>query len=405
MISLLLNSQASGLRGELQVPKKAFVISMIAILQLFTIELFAQRDSCWTVLLLGKGNKLEIKQDMGAFSKTGFYLYRNCVYEIETKNSVSYSGRLIDIKPDTLFFTNLFNVNVAGKAGVGLDTIALHYRQLDKLRLIADRSMGIYNKHSFDNFDFIFKKDTSHCSLSSDWMQIFANDLTYYEVVPHLTAQGINLLFEEGGRTYYFYGAGMIKPDRSKMDDTYDTRNFFWGTPCKVEKINGVAIGVFTENIKNDRYNEKDSLKINGLNLEINPFAVFTLMNPHFTGPYPDSIEFYNEYLKEDTEITINGVNVSLINTINETKLNGANITGLITLVDEISGFSLSGISSFAYKLNGVSIAGIYNRATIAKGLQIGLINKSASLKGIQVGLWNTNGKRSLPIINWQFKN
>lgn len=39
------------------------------------------------------------------------------------------------------------------------------------------------------------------------------------------------------------------------------------------------------------------------------------------------------------------------------------------------------------------------------KGLQIGIRNKSDNMKGIQIGLWNVNGKRKLPIINWNFKN
>src|SRR5690606_5912889 len=128
-------------------------------------------------------------------------------------------------------------------------------------------------------------------------------------------------------------------------------------------------------------------------------------MNPHFVGPYPDSIEFYNENLKKDIETTVNGLNISLVNTINETELNGLTITGLITLVDEIDGFSMSGVSNFAYTLNGVSIAGIYNRATVAKGLQIGVVNKSTTMKGVQIGLWNIIGRRSFPFINWQFKD
>ena len=45
----------------------------------------AQVDSSWNVLLLEKGNKLEMKPDMAALSKTGFYLYKNCVYEIILK--------------------------------------------------------------------------------------------------------------------------------------------------------------------------------------------------------------------------------------------------------------------------------------------------------------------------------
>lgn len=315
------------------------------------------------------------------------------------------SGRLIEITKDTLSFTNFFNYNVAIKAQSILDTIKIHYRQLGTLNLIADRAYGWYEKHAFDNFDFIFKKDTTHFAFESDWYQIFSNDSRKYELVPHLTAQGINLLFEENGRTYYFYGAGMIKPDRSKMDHTYNTRNGIWFTPCRVEEINGLAIGLYTKNIKNRRLDERDSLIVRGLALELNPFSIFSLINPRLNGPYPDSVNTYYEKIKKDWQVKVHGVNISLVNTVNEMEIRGLNITPLLTVVDEIHGVSISGINNFSYILNGISIAGVRNRAMIAKGLQIGLFNKSTDLRGVQIGLWNTNGKRSLPLINWQFKS
>ena len=343
---------------------------------------------------------------MASFSKDGFYLIRNMVYEVTTKNNLQINGRLIDIEPDTLFFTNFFNENAAKNAGMTLDTVGIYYRQLDKLKLIADRAMGFYNNHSFDNFDFQFQKTDTKCSIPSDWEKIFQNDDSLYELVAHLTSQGINILYEEEGRTYYFYGGGMIKrakPDRSKMDTTYDVKNFFWFTPNKVEKINGLALGLHAENIKNTIYNEKDSLIINGINLEINPFALLSIAESDLSGPYSDSIEFYNQHLKKEIETTVNGGNFSAITMINEAKINGLNISGLITVVDEINGLSISGLSNFAYKFNGLSI-GLHNKATSAKGLQIGLINKSENLRGFQIGLWNKNGRKSLPFINWQFR-
>lgn len=219
-----------------------------------------------------------------------------------------------------------------------------------------------------------------------------------------MTAQGIKLLFEENGRTYYFYGGGLTKPDRSKMDSTYNTRNVFWFTPCKVEEINGIALGFHAKNNKNEMFNERDSLIIRGINLEINPFAIFALLNPQLTGPYADSIDFYNEYIKKDWQVKVFGFNLSLMTTINEMEIRGLNLTGLFTVVDEIHGITISGLNNFSYKMNGISIAGIRNRATFAKGIQIGLFNKSNDLRGFQFGLWNINGRRSLPFINWQFK-
>jgi len=375
---------------------------------LFSLSLiivaWGQTDSFWNVLLLEKGNKLEIKSDMASFNKTGFYLYKNCVYDIELKNKKQISGRLIDIKPDTLYFTNFFNSNVAAFSNAKFDTFAVYYKDLDKLKLIADRAIGWYMKYSFDNFNFTFKKDTINYLFPSDWVVIFKNDPMPYELVAHMTAQGINTLFEEGGRTYYFYGIGMEKPDLSKMDKTYNKKNIFWFTPCKVEEINGIAFGLHAKNIKNQSYYERDSLIIRGINLEINPFAIFSIMNPKLNGPYPDSINIYNENIKKDWQVKIHGVNISMITTINEMRIKGFNLTGLITVVDEIHGVTISGINNFSYIMNGVSIAGLRNRSTFAKGIQIGLFNKSTELRGFQFGLWNTNGRRSLPFINWQFK-
>jgi hypothetical protein len=171
-----------------------------------------------------------------------------------------------------------------------------------------------------------------------------------------------------------------------------------------VEEINGIALGLRAKNIKNELYNERDSLVIRGLNLEINPFAIFSLLSAQLSGPYPDSINTYNEIIKNDWQVKVHGLNISALTTINEMHIRGINLTGLITVVDEIHGLSISGINNFSYIMNGLSIAGIRNRATIARGVQIGLFNKSTELRGFQFGLWNINGRRSLPIINWQFK-
>lgn len=376
---------------------------LLSLLQLLSFTAFNQADSCWTVLLLQKGNNLEMKEDMGSVNKTGFYLFRNCIYEVDLLNKVQLRGRLIDVKPDTLFFTNYFNSNVALKAGASLDTVAVHYLELDKLNLIADRAMNFSVKHNFSSYDFHFKMDTSHCYLPSYWDTIFSNDVNKYEIVPHLTSQGICHLFEENGRTFYFQGGGMIKPDRSKMDFTYDRRYPIWFTPCKVELINGIAVGLFTENIKNDPYLEKDSLQINGLNLEITLMRLASLGYMEFSGPYPDSLDFYSNYVQNNIELIINGVNISLFGTINEAIINGVNLAGLNTVVDKMNGFSISGLNNFSYIMNGMTVALFRNRATKGKGVQIGLFNKCNDFRGFQIGIWNINGKRSLPFINWQF--
>jgi hypothetical protein len=389
--------------------KKAEPLQFVIILFLLFFclthnQVFAQTKEPWTVLLLHKGDALKEKADMASVCNTGFYLYRNCVYEIDLKNKVHLSGRLISMIPDTLYFTNYFNEEVARKDNIKFDTIAVYYRNLDRLNLIADRAYGIYNKIKFDNYDFIFKQSSRNFEFKSEWSQIYSNDAGKYELVPHLTAQGTGLLYEENGQTYFYYGPGMTKPDLSRVDYTYHRRVIFWFTPCHVEEIDGLALGFHTKNIKNRVFNQRDSLVVKGVSLEINPFALFGLPHIKLHGPYPDSLDLYNDKISKDWQVKVKGVHVSAINTINEMDLQGVNVTALITVIDEIHGISISGLNNFCYILKGLSIAAISNRATLAKGCQIGLFNKANDLIGIQLGLWNVNGKRSLPIINWQFR-
>ena len=61
-------------------------------------------------------------------------------------------------------------------------------------------------------------------------------------------------------------------------------------------------------------------------------------------------------------------------------------------------------IPSAATNIYGIAI-GLVNHAAVVKGIQIGLINKTKKLRGFQFGLWNKNEKRSLPILNWNFKD
>jgi hypothetical protein len=100
----------------------------------------------------------------------------------------------------------------------------------------------------------------------------------------------------------------------------------------------------------------------------------------------------------------ITGVNLSFFGTLADAQLNGLNIGGLTTQVENINGISVSGLTNSAGVVKGICIALLHNKAATVKGIQIGLVNKAASLRGLQLGLWNRNEKRSLPFINWQFR-
>ncbi len=203
-----------------------------------------------------------------------------------------------------------------------------------------------------------------------------------------------------------------------KLPDTSETkivRNFFSFVPADVDRINGLSFGAWAANLKSD----KDSLKVNGMNLEINPVILFIYARGAI---FPLDIDNDSAFLesRKYNIADIDGLNISIPGYANlDSRINGLCITPLTTCAGEINGVSLSSITNCSYKLNGISICGIYNYSNNLKGLQIslfnnanklrgiqlGLFNKSKKLRGFQFGLWNKNAKRSLPFINWQFRD
>lgn len=362
---------------------------------LLTTQLRGQTKECWTVLLHEKGNQVAVKPDMESFSKTGFYLYRNCVYEIETKAGNRYAGRLADIKPDSLFFTNFLNPQAAQKAGVTFDTLPLHYRQLDKLYLIADRSLGMYTKKSFDQLEFVFSKDSVHCAYASDWIPIYYEDSTQYEVVPHLTAQGITSLYEsDSGSVYYYYGR-MDKPTAWQVDTNYVKKAIGFIPAGQVDEITMLAFGfiAFPGNVN-------ETLKVKGVCIEILSLGVFA---PIFGSFLAKDAHFFASK-PEPTDVWIYGFNISPGGAVDNRAVKGFYMGAGATMVNKLSGFSFSGIHTRIYEGNGVIVSGLRNQVKKGRGLQIALFNSSQDFKGVQVGLWNKIGKRSFPLINWNFR-
>ena len=181
-------------------------------------------------------------------------------------------------------------------------------------------------------------------------------------------------------------------------------RNFFSFIPCKVDKINGLSMGIWAENLKS----KQDSLIINGINLEINPTILF--IYNYSGGIYISNIDNDSSYIesrKTKYNLTdINGLNLSIPGFSNLTsKINGVSFTLLTICTGEINGVSISGLTNCSYNLNGISICAGYNSSNTVRGIQIGLFNRAKKLRGIQIGLWNKNGKRSLPFLNWQFRD
>ncbi|MHA3787690.1 LA_2272 family surface repeat-containing protein [Flavobacterium hauense] len=189
----------------------------------------------------------------------------------------------------------------------------------------------------------------------------------------------------------------------------------FTPLPKKVNKVNGLALGI------GQMFDEDKSATINGLNIEVNPLIILAIgfldpdkvpnnsINQRYNGLHLSTMGFMGG-------VAHNGVGISVLS--HTYSSNGLSITGFYNISKNLNGLYIAGITNSTDKAAGLLIApvnsadvfrgfqlGIYNKSNDMAGLQIGLYNRTKNAKGLQIGLWNTNNKRSLPFINWNFKN
>ncbi|WCL81116.1 hypothetical protein PPO43_14165 [Saprospira sp. CCB-QB6] len=381
----------------------------VLFLLLMTISSFslnAQTDSVYNLILVKKGLTLDQNDSLPLeWDNQGFYLARNCYINYILKDKPDLlAGRVTDIKKDSIFISNSFNKDAAYLQDLNYESKAYHYTQISKIALISDRALGLYEYRNLSGYQFIFVLEEKPKTLESQWVQIYNNYPDYFELVPLLSAQGFDLLYSDNGEIFYFSGTGLTRPDPKDIDIEQSSGYGISFTPTKFSRIYGLALGLKAKNIRNLQHNYKDLLHIYGLNLEINPFSIISIFHMRPLGPSVDSIQEYEDKFRPDARSWTYGLNVVPFSNISEQIVHGVNIVGLKNFVDEAHGVSITGLSSFSYKMNGLSIAGIYNSSIQTRGVQIGLVNKSKDLRGFQFGLWNINPKRSLPLINWQFK-
>ena len=87
------------------------------------------------------------------------------------------------------------------------------------------------------------------------------------------------------------------------------------------------------------------------------------------------------------------------------TVINGLDINASGSFESVTNGVTVSAATNNHYVINGLTIATIANSDFKCHGVQIAMFNSCKDLKGLQFGLWNKNQRRSLPFINWAFKN
>jgi len=184
-----------------------------------------------------------------------------------------------------------------------------------------------------------------------------------------------------------------------KMKDRY----VIWMIPSAASNIYGIAIGpVGSETICNRPYTKYS----HGLNLQIpgqgffQTFYINMGLSKSLYSEKDSGTMFTSDTLPE--RAIHNGLLISPLGTFTD-RVNGISLSCWMSMGKNINGVSFNLLWNLYERINGVTI-GFLNYVADTRGIQIGLINKTRRLNGVQLGIWNQNEKRSLPIVNWNFK-
>ncbi len=207
-------------------------------------------------------------------------------------------------------------------------------------------------------------------------------------------------------------------------------RPLLWTTHDTNVDIAGLAFGLsqgtFTRN------NNNSLIRVYGIRLEVNPFSFLHFLVPGT--PISRSKEAYIKTMAAKVDKKTYGFNIST-GSFQDQDTYGISLTGFMHYSRKNNGISIAGMTNSIERANGIVIgfggnqirkgnglmissawgnfADHFNGIQISMenhivgkgtGIQIGIFNKATNFKGIQLGLWNKNDKRSLPIINWNFK-
>ncbi len=335
--------------------------------------------------------------------KKGFYLYENCMYTLVINDAKQYNARIISIKKDSIAFTTHFNAAVAKKQKSTFDTLSISPGAISTIRLIGDRALGIFHNVEMKKYAAEFVADTMPKRMRTDTIQLYTNLQQQYELLPFLTDQGLNLLYEEDGNTFYFQGrllkdtaAVAVSRWQQKDDSIFRTKNIAWALPTRANRINGWALGLHTGQI----FGRK--LTINGLNTSADVPAMFVAMMSSMDILQKVPLGSLADSADADWYITkINGLSLSIGGLMRCSNIRGIALNGGICFAYRTRGLVVSGGYNNIHDFKGISICGLRNVSYNGRGLQVGLFNVCRHLKGVQIGLWNKNSKRSLPFFNW----
>ena len=358
----------------------------------------AQSDSSFQNLyFVQKGESPRFDSADYLFSKKGFYIYRNCIYNVVLRNRIAVTIKVIDIRNDSILCT--------AQRNKGYDTLHLHPSDLLRLRLQSGEAYGMFSSRSFRPLRYVFERsDTAKAfpvKTELTYNEYTNSDVTY-SIVPIITGTGLSQRRERLSETYYCQGVPsdtpcpkVTKPEKQRPSQT---RNIAWVTTSNATEINGLALGVQTTNLHGD------PLRVNGLNVDAGLLSAFGAMYTLFLVGYDNVLGEYSDTLdKSDIKIRVKGLSLSGGGLAGDLLVHGLSINGGILVAEEAVGLHITGMQSMVQDFKGVVVSGLRNKSMRGRGLQVSLLNICRDFKGVQIGLWNVNAKRKLPIINWDF--
>lgn len=198
---------------------------IILILVFIQVACYGQTESVWNLMLLKKDNRPEIKDDMTKYNPTGFYLYRNCFYDLEFRDKTERTLRLIDIRPDTLIFIGISDKRDIDLSIIAKDTFFINYRSIDKFIFLKEWSTEASKKIKCDDHYFIFHKLLKDNKYESKYGYVFSSKNLKNELVPRLGFYGIIYYFEYGGKLYYHSGIDNDQIPKYSDDDKVKALN------------------------------------------------------------------------------------------------------------------------------------------------------------------------------------
>jgi hypothetical protein len=372
---------------------------LLSLLLMCTTACLAQQDSVQNLYFVKKSRPAVFGKKDYQPGKKAFYIYRNCVYYLVLSNKKEISVRVTDIRNNAIHYTLFINDTASANE---IDTAILYPSDIKRIRMIADRSVGLYTGFSLRRCRYHFVKSDSAKSFKQYIDTVYSADSSHstpYEIIPYLSHQGIGRLYKQCGKTYYYEGIGEPEcADTAKSIHPPIIKKWVWFTPSNANKISGLNISVQVFQAKDEQ------LAIHGVNLSADLLSVFGSFYALFSIGMDNALINMKDTIDRSAILTrVSGLSLSGGGLVGNVKMNGVSINGGISTAIQTNGLVITGSQAITGEFNGMVICGLRNKAIKGRGVQIGLVNICKHLKGVQFGLWNVNSNRKLPLINWSF--